>query len=263
MKIKMHWDRQAAKGEASGTQDRIAKTLEMKAISKFVRDGMRVLDVGCGDGEMLLHLAFVRNLECAWGIDFSEEMIAQAKNKLDDHDPTPSNIFFQVGDIKILPPKPSSGLFDLIYTERTLINLASWEEQRQAITDIGSLLKPGGLYLMCECFKEGLRDINLLRNEVGLESITEPWHNRYLTQDEIIPDLKNIPGLMLEDRIDYSANYYFLSRVVEAYVAREDGREPDYNSAINRIGPLLQTQVACNRGQGQLWVWRKNGVVVV
>ena len=50
MKVKMHWDRQAAKGELSGTQDRIAKRLEMEAISRYVKDGMRVLDVGCGCG---------------------------------------------------------------------------------------------------------------------------------------------------------------------------------------------------------------------
>ena len=253
MKVKMHWDRQAAKGELSGTQDRIAKRLEMEAISRYVKDGMRVLDVGCGDGETLLYLTSIHNLEVAWGIDFSANMIAKAQEKY--HEPTP--IFFQIGDIKALPPIPAGGAFDIIYTERTLINLSSWEEQRQAIIDIGALLKPGGIYLMCECFQEGLSDVNLLRQAAGLQLIQQPWHNRYLNENQILSNLCNISDLILEDRIDYSANYYFLSRVVEAYVAVEAGREPDYNSPINELALHLPAKMVNMRGQGQLWVWRK------
>lgn len=256
MKIKMHWDRQAAKGELSGTRDRIAKELEIRAISQFVKDGMRVLDVGCGDGETIGCLLDKHHLDIQ-GVDFSNEMVARALRRTYAYESGIVSILTL--DVRNLKQYFSQhNPFDLIYTERTLINLSSWEEQRQAIIDIGALLKPGGLYLMCENFKEGLADINRLRQEVGLEVIKEPWHNRYLTQDEIIPDLKNIPGLILEDRVDYSANYYFLSRVVEAYVAAQEEREPAYDSPINRIALRLQTtKVVCNRGQGQLWVWRK------
>ena len=270
----MHWDRQAAQGELSGTQDRIAKNLEIEAISKFVQDGMRILDVGCGDGETAWHLYDTKKV-CVIGVDSSEKMIEVCMNKQKERGigfgcPQPPSNFTHSGigfiekDVKKLSewnPKP----YDLIYTERTLINLPTWEEQRQAIVDIGTLLKPGGLYLMCECFQEGLMDINALRIEVGLEPILPPWHNRYLHEGEIIHSLTDRKDplhpvnskLILEDRVDYSANYYFLSRVVEAYVAAQEGREPDYNSPINRIGLLMQTAAVCMRGQGQLWVWRK------
>jgi ubiquinone/menaquinone biosynthesis C-methylase UbiE len=257
MKIKMHWDRQAGKGELSGTQDRIAKQLEMEAISRYVKDGMRVLDVGCGDGETLLHLASTHKLETAIGIDFSKEMIAQANQKKQGD----FVVHFGVCDIQSVGIYAHTPPWDLIYTERTLINLTSWEEQRQAIIDIGSLLKPGGLYLMCECFQEGLSDINLLRQAAGLQLIKEPWHNRYLREDEILRDLHygsvgKLP-LRLKDRLDYSANYYFLSRVINAYAAAQSAVAIDYNSPINHLALKLTDKIVNIRGQGQLWVWRK------
>ena len=251
MRIKMHWDRQAGKGELSGTQDRIAKQLEIQTISNFVKDGMRVLDVGCGDGETLIQLSRQFAIT-GTGIDFSQEMIEIANNKA-------SKCEFVCEDIKNLDIY--SGLphflYDLIYTERTLINLPTWEEQRQAIIDIGTLLKPGGVYLMCECFTEGIEDVNLLRQSVGLEPIIPPWHNHYLRSAQVHHDITATGKLVLENRIDYSANYYFLSRVVNAYVAAQSAVAIDYDSPINRLALHLPNKIVNIQGQGQLWVWRK------
>ena len=174
------WDSQAARGELSGTQDRYAKELEMQTISHYVRDGMRVLDVGCGDGETVLFLADKYPHLVIDGIDYSEEMISNARQKRGFTDRMITfcrqDIRDGVGDL---------GDYDLVYTQRALINLDTWEEQRTAILDILSLLKPGGKYVMVECFVEGLDEINDLRQRVGLETIVPPWHNRYLKRDEV------------------------------------------------------------------------------
>ena len=183
-------------------------------------------------------------------MDFSEQMIWTARRNREGEYPS-----FVVEDVKNI--LNISGSFDLIYTERTLINLQTWEEQRQAIVDIGALLKPGGLYLMCECFKGGLLDINKLRTAIDLPPISSPWHNRYLDENQVLSSLCSIPGLILEDRVDYSANYYFLSRVVQAYAAAQSGAEIDYNSPINQLALHLPSTVVNIRGQGQMWVWRK------
>ena len=40
--------------------------------------------------------------------------------------------------------------FDLIFTERVLINLNSWDEQMKTLIKISELLNVNGVYCMCE-----------------------------------------------------------------------------------------------------------------
>jgi cyclopropane fatty-acyl-phospholipid synthase-like methyltransferase len=44
------WNSRAGLGQWAGSRDVIAKQLEVEAIATYVRDGMRVLEVGCGNG---------------------------------------------------------------------------------------------------------------------------------------------------------------------------------------------------------------------
>ena len=44
------WNGRAELGQLAGTRDVIAKQIEVDAISTYVRDGMRILEVGCGNG---------------------------------------------------------------------------------------------------------------------------------------------------------------------------------------------------------------------
>lgn len=242
------WDRQAQRGSLSGTRDRYAKDLEMQTIARHVSDGMRVLDVGCGDGETLYWLSKKYKIT-GGGFDYSDEMIHQAiqRNFLG------SNIGFWIDDIRKFPDLES---FDLIYTQRSLINLDTWEEQRQAILDIISLLKPGGTYVMVECFVEGLEEINNLRLNIGLESIVPPWHNRYLNyQDELLPML--MFENLLWDVERFSGAYYFMSRVVNAWIAHQDENPPNYESRINLLGTLLPPHCTNLSGQTQALIIKK------
>lgn len=256
-KKQQFWDSQATKGDLSGTRDRYAKKLEMAVIAKYVKDGMRVLDVGCGDGEMLMSLARSYRLDLAIGVDSSKDMISIAQEKT----PGFPDVRFLVHNIKELTSL-SHPTFDLIYTQRALINLDSWEEQRQAILDILSLLKPGGTYVMVECFQEGLQEINELRLKVGLESIVPPWHNRYLKKIEVggmlfeqkVFDLIDAPRPHIEY---FSGAYYFMSRVVQAWWRHRQHLEPAYDHALNELGTLLPPEYVNLRGQTQAWIIKK------
>lgn len=250
------WDEQAQRGSLSGTRDRYAKELEMQAIARHVRDGMRVLDVGCGDGETMQYLSKQKSLEWIVGIDSSSEMLKTAYERKYQGRYSFSRRWIKdlmglKGEYEIRP-----FLFDLIYTQRALINLDTWEEQRQAILDIISLLKPGGTYIMVECFAEGLDEINALRVSLGLQSIVPPWHNRYLksneTEDFIINNCDWYP-----DMIYFSGAYYFMSRVVNAWIANRTGMEPKHGAPVNYLGTLLPSDCVNLRGQTQAWIIKK------
>lgn len=242
------WNERAGLGAWAGSRDVIAKHIEMDTLARFISDGQRVLDIGCGNGITAMELAR-RFAVRITGVDFSPEMVAAAQTLAADQE-FRGRVDFMVGEVPgIINVEPA----DVVYTERMVINLPSWAEQAQAIRDIGQLLAPGGLFLMCENSQTGLDRLNELRERVGLSRIEPPWHNRYLVDDEVAQGDGGV--LELERVIDYSSTYYLLSRIVNASLAARDGREPDYDSPINRLA--LELPAMGNVGQGRLWIWRR------
>jgi ubiquinone/menaquinone biosynthesis C-methylase UbiE len=248
------WNQRARLGAWAGTRDVIAKQLEIEALTGLVRDGMRILEVGCGNGITALEIARQRDVRIL-AIDFAEEMIASAKELMDRQE-LKGSVEFAPGDVRKMAGLPER--FDLIYSERVLINLPDWPTQRQALEDISRLLAPGGIYAMCENSQDGLDTINGLRARVGLRPIAPPWHNRYLRDAELAQVV--LRGVRLEAVRHYSSTYYFLSRVVNAAIAAREGREPEYESPINQLA--LQLPPIGEFGQGRLWIWRRDALAL-
>lgn len=247
--IREFWNAQADRGIFAGTRDVIAKQLEIEAIAAYVGDGMRVLDVGCGNGATAIELARRFRVHVV-GLDFADRMIEAARKSLAGQ-VLRGGVEFAVGDVRSLPGP--SGPFDLAYSERTLINLPDWASQRGAIADIVRRVRPGGLYVMCENSQDGLDAINALRERAGLPPITPPWHNRYLRDAEVRE--ADIDGARLETVNAYTSTYYFLSRVVNAWLAKEEGQEPEYEAPVNRLA--LRLPPIGDFGQGKIWLWRR------
>lgn len=248
-KVKEFWNERAKLGEAAGSNDVIAKQIEVNAIMTFMKDGMDVLDVGCGNGITAIAVAekFKLNLKA---LDYAEQMVVHARTLAAKAD-IKGSLQFDTGDVRRLTE--DLGLFDVIYSERVLINLDNWEEQQQAICTIGNRLKKGGVYVMCENSMEGLESINALREAVELPRINPPWHNRYFKESEIAgfrPD-----GLVLEEVRFISSTYAFLSRVVNAWLAKQEGRDPSYDAPVNQLA--LKLPAFGGIGQTKIWVWKK------
>lgn len=243
------WNSRAGLGQWAGTRDVIAKQIEMAAIAGYVRDGMRILEIGCGNGIAAIEIARNRNVTIL-AIDYAVEMIAAATTLRGDQQ-LKGSVSFQVGDVQSLADFGEK--FDLIYTERVLINLPDWPAQKKAIGDISNLLSEGGVYVMCENSQDGLDELNRLRARVDLPAIVAPWHNRYLRDREL--EEIDFPDLRL-DAIDYfSSTYYFLSRVVNASAAARAGVEPSYEAPVNELA--LRLPAIGKFGQGRIWLWRK------
>lgn len=248
-KILEHWNQRATMAERAGSDDLIAKELEIKAISKHLGNGMVVAEFGCGNGTTALELLSKHDIELHC-FDFSPAMIESAR-KLAMNAGVGDRIHFEIGDVRKEPVLTRK--FDAIYSERMIINLPDWESQARAIRYLLGLLKEGGHYLMCENSKVGLDNLNKLRVSAGLEAISPPWHNVYL-DDDLVASLPT-PGVNLVDVDSFSATYYFLSRVVNAWLAAEEGKPPAYDALVNQLALKIAPFGEC--AQGKLWVFER------
>ncbi len=253
------WDERANLGLLAGTNDVKLKQLEMEILTEYVGAGETVLDLGCGNGVLTFLLAEKTSREIT-GVDFSSEMIRRALEERDKRNYSSSKINFFVHDLRKLDGLPDSlrNHFDVVITERALINLQTWEEQKKAIEQIVTLVKPGGRYLMCENSADSLSRLNELRKHSGLPEITPPWHNRYL-RDQEVSRLKC--ATLLEQR-NFTSLYYLISRVFNALLAKEAETEPSYDSPINNAAVSLsrfKEFELMDLGQTKLWVFEKQG----
>ena len=232
------WEARSSMGFAAGSGDINLKKLEIEAISRaIINHPSTILDAGCGNGFTLSTLAASFPGCKLFGFDYSPGMVKAAaellqENKLSDR--------VSVCQASLLDPFPASlsGLgipvagFDCIYTERSIINLDTLEQQIQAVESLWGMVAPGGRLVLCEAFLDGLNEINAYRQSVGLQSISPPWHNRYLSLSELgnfLPDYNQTYEI-----VEFSGTYYFVSRVVHAREALLQGQEPSYDASINQ-----------------------------
>lgn len=248
------WDERAHLSDLAGSNDFGIKNFEMSTIEKFIEDGMKVLDLGCGSGTSAFHFARNKDIDIT-GLDFSSKMIDQANFDMKDRGFDSNKMRFFVEDIKKISDSPhiKNQKYDLVITERVIINLDSWDEQKKAILDIMEFVKKDGRYLMCENLQEGLDNLNKMRNKIDLEPIEKPWHNRYLFKNEI----ESINEVEIVDSIDFSSTYYFFSRIINAGVASIEKTSPSYDAPVNQLSFDLKDHLDLsnlNIGQTRLWV---------
>jgi ubiquinone/menaquinone biosynthesis C-methylase UbiE len=73
-----HWNQRATLAERAGSNDLIAKELEIRAISKHIKNGMTVAEFGCGNGTTAIELLRKHDIEL-YCFDFSPVMIESAR----------------------------------------------------------------------------------------------------------------------------------------------------------------------------------------
>ena len=109
-----------------------------------VEPGMRVLDVGCGRGEILRHCA--RLGADAYGIDYAEVAVDLSQDLLQSGSgPAPGKTGVYQADAKHLPFP--SAWFDRVLMFDVVEHLYPWELDA-ALAEIKRVLKPGGMFVV-------------------------------------------------------------------------------------------------------------------
>jgi SAM-dependent methyltransferase len=165
-----------------------------------------ILDLGCGNGYTLSILREFFPDAKLIGVEFTPELYELAQNRELD------NCEIYQGDIR--KSLPDIGKVDFVITERVIINLLSWKQQRAAFDNIYEVLNDGAFYLMSESFREPWVQMNLARREVGLADIPESKHNRYLSENAVEAlekmGFKEISGCLEKNHL---STHFYISRV--------------------------------------------------
>ena len=102
-----------------------------------IRPEHRVLDAGCGTGDLLRLLADLVPDGSAVGIDLSETMVTEARRRTHDGSP---NLSFQMGDVQAL--SFDDGTFDRVMATQLLLHVP---DPQRALAEMHRVLVPGGL----------------------------------------------------------------------------------------------------------------------
>lgn len=107
----------------------------------YLQNGMKILDIGCGNGRMTTLLEEYENIFYK-GIDVSETFIIESRKTRKDSE----NVKFEVSDI--LELKEEFVFYDMVFCIAVLNHIPSKKLQFQALENIYQVLKPGGILFM-------------------------------------------------------------------------------------------------------------------
>jgi SAM-dependent methyltransferase len=142
---------------------------------------MRVVEAGCGNGFSTRR--FRDLVEWVDAFDYAENMVERARKSVGER----NNAFIHDN---ILNPERLNGPYDAAICVRVLINLGDLEQQKRALSNLGQLVRPGGLLILAEGFAEGFERLSALRAKVSLPPIEPAAINFYSSLDDILPMLE-------------------------------------------------------------------------
>lgn len=192
---------------------------------------VKVVDLGCGNGFLLMKLRERFPSLQLYGLEFTPELhqIAQSRE-------IPNCHIFE-GDIRL-----HYDIFeqaDICITERVLINLQSWKQQKSALAHIQQYLRPKGRLLMSESFLESWVIMNIARREVLLPELPQSKQNNYLSENTV----KAIKGMGFREvegqtQRHFLSTHFYITRVLHQII-RPEGAKIKHSHLVSFLNQAL------------------------
>ena len=226
--------------------DEIIRSREQDAICRYMdvilKDNpsvRNVLEIGCGNG-YLLSILGRRYPDLAFtGLDFSADMIRLARSR------NLNGCLFMEGDIRSVALESDS--FDLVVSERCIINCMDVTDQARALREVHRLLREGAHCILIEGFADGFDNMNRARIELGLKPLDMPYHNLFFDKswfENIVEGLFRMKrpaefGDASLPEFNFLSSHYFMSRVVNSCLTRrEDLRNTEFVKFFSFLPPI-------------------------
>lgn len=159
---------------------------EFKNFISYLKDGDKILDLGCGNARLLLSLNDI-SIDYT-GIDMSKMLIEQAKS-------LHTNNKFKYGDVLTLD-EPEN-LYNAVFSIAMLNHIPSIEYKKQTVQNIYKTIKPGGYLFMTNW--------NLWKPSLKKKSVFNYWWKRFKTSNKEWQNLYDFSKteLSFKDQITY------------------------------------------------------------
>jgi len=147
---------------------------QMLSFAPFPRDAqLEVLDVGAGYGAVSEEV--LQAFPAAWVTlqDYSQPMLDRARQRLADRSDHLRYVLCDLVDPSW--PEQVGGPFDLAVSAIALHNLRAPEEIFACYRAVHDLLKPGGCFLNCDRFVEGMEPHLAELGKAGFGLVECPW----------------------------------------------------------------------------------------
>jgi len=266
--IKGHWSDWATTYGASlraTTKTSTAKAMELDAFGRaFDRliaadaNPRKALEIGCGNGFNCLYLAKRFPQLTFKGVDFIPEMVAAANQAKAEEGLDDTRLQFAVDNVLELANIDPT--YDIIFSDRCLINLNTDELQKQAITSLCARLNSGGSLLMIENSQQTYAKQNSAREVLGLPPRSTAEFNHFFNDDVILPHLESL-GMEILDVEDFISLHDLMLYV---FVPLLNEGEVDYEHPLVQAATKLNISVSNEQhgafgsfGQNRLYFCKK------
>jgi SAM-dependent methyltransferase len=270
--IKKHWmslSKKFGTGLKATTKTPTIKALEIDALARAIasvglstKKEAAVLEAGCGNGQNCFALAELFPRFNITGADYLADMVENARRIKRAGKKKYSRTSFFQGDM--LRPNDdvwAQGRYDLVFTDRCLINLNADRLQRRAVDALIRCTKPGGYLMLIENFMSSYGRQNDCRVAVGLPPRAPASYNLFIDERKLIPHIaKKMKHVSTED---FGSLHDILLYVLVPMVNRG---VVDYDAPIVKAGAQLSMALAGKQrntfgsfGQNRLYVFRKPG----